>query len=164
MENSRVCGLGLSQGSKSRVFFKRFSTSYQTLQVLKEFSLFKSMENYIVRIWSLILNKRWVISYQASRSFRLLITTTSSSGGEDQVGGSLYVHTEKHQSTTNPSQKPELRSAASSRSHGPGGWTSCIVLPGNPYSIVRGPAGCICRMSHLPAHFIETHHSFTEEP
>lgn len=104
--------VGLSQGSKSRVFFKRFSTSYQTLQVLKEFSLFKSMENYIVRIWSLILNKRWVISYQASRLFRLLITITSSSGGEDQVEGSLHVHTEKHQSTTSPSQKPELRSAA----------------------------------------------------
>ena len=56
----------------------------------------------MLEIRGLNLSKRWVISYQASRSCRPLVITASSSGTEDQLGRGHpeMVHTKTHQATS----------------------------------------------------------------
>ena len=51
---------------------------------------------------------RWVISYQPSRSFRLLVVIASLPGTDDQFGRGLpeMIHTKMHQ-VTSPSTETE---------------------------------------------------------
>lgn len=81
---------------------------YILASISKEFYLLSWWKIILLEILGLSLSMRWVISYQPSRSFRLLVITASSPGTDDPFGRGLseMIHTKMHQAT-NPSTEIE---------------------------------------------------------
>lgn len=134
---------------------------YLGIYVKRIFSFYLSWwKSILLEIWGLSLSKRWVISYQASRSCRPLVITASSSGTEDQLGRGLpeMVHTKTHQVTsplTETGRNFMMQQLTVT-------WVGRLNILHSAarkslFYTKRGLAGCICRMSHLPAHIVETY-------